>query len=72
MLTRTKIAVATAFVLASASGVLAQNLNGSGIPSDVYSGYYSQADNAFSPQAEEADPLAPRDARGTHHHRHRR
>jgi hypothetical protein len=75
MLTRTKVAISAAFVLASASGALAQNLMGDGIPNEVYSGYgnYGPAHNAynFGPGGygfgDEQEVPAPH-ARGPHHH----
>jgi hypothetical protein len=78
MLTRTKVAVAAAVVLASASGALAQNFNGDGVPNNVYSGYSGQGYNyygpgynadVFGPQADDAG-LATRHTR--HHHHHQR
>jgi hypothetical protein len=66
MLSRTKVAVAAAVVLASASGALAQNFNGNGIPNDVYSVDRSQGYNtdAFGLQAD--------DTAATHGSRNRR
>jgi hypothetical protein len=69
MLARTKVAIAAAVVLASASGALAQNFNGNGIPNDVDSNYRSQGYNtdAYWPQADDTVVT-----HGSRHHRHQR